>query len=86
MINEVPVPKGTEIAISIAAYNRWVLLSHKHIHFGWVTERGTAVIKTSGERMRTSSNPIAGWLARWATGNCLGLAYIRICAPLLYAF
>ena len=62
MINEVPVPKGTEIVVSIAAYNRWVLLSHKHIHFGRVIERGIAVIKTSGERMHTSSNPIAGWM------------------------
>lgn len=36
MINEVLVPKGTQIVVSIAAYNRYVLQSH----FRWITGRG----------------------------------------------
>jgi hypothetical protein len=34
MIDEVLVPKGTEIVISIAAYNRWVVLSPKCVSGG----------------------------------------------------
>jgi len=61
VINELPIPKGTRLLMSMHGYHMWVLRRFQDICHELMYIAGT---KKSGETMSTSSNPRGGSIAR----------------------